>query len=186
MRIIAGIARGRRLLTPDTPDTRPTLERVREALLGSLHFRLEGASVLDLFAGSGGLGLEALSRGAAGAVLNDADRQCFALLAKNAHNTGLAARAQLHCLDYRQLLCQLAKAGRRFDVVFLDPPYCSGYAQDAAQRLFSAGMVAPGGTVVVEHGKDDPPQEVPGLFYIQKTRRYGGVTLAYLAGEDQR
>lgn len=185
MRIIAGTARGRRLETPDTLDTRPTLGRVREALFGSLHFQLEGAAVLDLFAGAGSLGLEALSRGAAVAVLNDADRRCFDLLKKNIYSTGLVERAELYCLDYRQLLDKLEHAGRRFDIAFLDPPYRSGFAQDAAEQLFSRGLMKRGGTVIIEHGKDNPPKEAPGLFHIQRTRRYGGVYLATIAGEDQ-
>lgn len=186
MRIIAGSARGRQIAAPSGLATRPTLDRVRESLFGILQFSLEGARVLDLYAGSGGLGLEALSRGAAYAVFNDRDRACCAIVRKNLETLGFTGRASVLELDALAAIGRLA--GQAFDLIFLDPPYRDG-AQQALEALFGRGLVAQGGRAIVEHAWKEPPRETPGLFVCECSRKYGDTGLSLFsapAGKDKQ
>lgn len=149
MRIITGSARGVKLLTLEGDATRPTAERVKEAVFSMLQFELEGRAVLDLFAGSGQLGLEALSRGAARATLIDESRDAVAVVIENAKKTRLFDRCRISCADFAAFL--RGAAGRdRYDIVFLDPPYASGMVAPALRLLAEGGVLAPGATVVCE------------------------------------
>ena len=173
MRIIAGSARGRRIEAPPGMNTRPTLDRVKEALFGSIQFDLPGSVVLDLFSGSGSLGLEAVSRGAELAVLNDHDANSVRCIEKNAAATGLSERVRILQADYRIALDRLCAEGLHFDIALLDAPYADGTAQDAAVRLFSTNLMQDDGLVVIEHARELPPAPVPGLMRIRKTKTYG-------------
>lgn len=149
MRIITGSARGVKLLTLEGDATRPTAERVKEAVFSMLQFELEGRAALDLFAGSGQLGLEALSRGAARATLIDESRDAVAVVIENAKKTRLFDRCRISCADFAAFL--RGAAGRdRYDIVFLDPPYASGMVAPALRLLAEGGILAPGATVVCE------------------------------------
>jgi 16S rRNA (guanine966-N2)-methyltransferase len=167
MRIIAGEHRGRRIVAPKGRATRPTSDRVRENAF-NLIGPVDGATVLDLFAGSGALGLEALSRGAASAVFVDADRDACRVINANLDTLGLDATVL--CQD---VLRAVAQERRAFDLVLLDPPY-----EYPRERLVAhlARLLAPDGLLVYESsGREDPP-EVPGL--AQRTsRRYGSARL---------
>ena len=123
MRIIAGSARNRRISAPEGKDTRPTLDRVRENLFNILQTRIFSATVLDLFAGSGALSFEALSRGARRAVLCDADRKASRVERMNAESLGFAEQAEFFCCDWKAAVKALKDRGDKFDLVFLDPPY---------------------------------------------------------------
>ena len=183
MRIIAGSAKGRRFEAPEGQDTRPTLDRVKEALFGSIQFDLPDASVLDLFSGSGNLGLEAVSRGARTAVLNDSSPACAALIRKNAEATGLSDRVSVWQSDYREAIARAARQGLTFDVAFIDAPYHTGLAEDAARSLFSEGLIKQGGFVIVEHARDNPPPAIENLTSIAWTHSYGTCGLTKLKGE---
>ena len=123
MRIIAGTARNRRIDAPEGRNTRPTLDRVRENLFNILQTRIRSSDVLDLFAGSGALSLEALSRGASFAVMCDLDRNAHRIEIKNSETLGFSGQAEFFCCDWRTALRHLTRQGRLFDIVFLDPPY---------------------------------------------------------------
>jgi len=123
MRIISGDARGRTLVAPAGQKTRPTQDYVRESLFNILQFQVNGASVLDLFAGTGALALESISRGAASAVLVDSDRSACEAIRKNIRSVQCADRCRLIQRDYRQALGEIAADGEKFSLVFLDPPY---------------------------------------------------------------
>lgn len=179
MRIIGGSARGRAIAAPSGRNTRPTLDRVKESLFGILQFDIPSSNVLDLFSGSGNLGLEALSRGAAHAVLNDRDKSCAELIKKNSTLLGFNDRAEIYCMDSMALIDRLAGSKERFDVVFLDPPYESGLAQKAAERLFELELVADGGVVIIEHNDEVRPHDVPSVMCLTDTRRYGIVYLSF-------
>jgi len=172
VRIIAGTARGRVFMTPEGQDTRPTLNRVRESLFDMLQFRVPGARVLDLFSGSGALGLEAASRGAHAVVCNDADLKCAALIQTNARRLGLAENISVSALDYRAALDTLARRGEAFDLVLLDAPYGSDFAYIACEMLVERQLLAEGALVAVEHASKAPWQAPTGLR-IAKTRCYG-------------
>jgi len=156
MRIITGSARSVKLITLDGEDvTRPTTERVKEALFSMIQFDIEGRRVLDLFAGSGQLALEALSRGAASALLSDIDRNACEVIKKNAQKTKLYDRTRVLNTDYKAVIrgCQ----GReKFDIVFLDPPYADKTVQDAIDRMIRADILADGALVICESDDDKP------------------------------
>ena len=182
VRIVAGTARGRKLETLQGLDTRPTLDRVKEAAFGSLQFAIPYSTVLDLFSGSGNLGLEAASRGAAHVVLNDSNPACTAIIARNAAALGLTSTTRILQADYLTAIALLAAEGASFDIVFLDAPYHEGQAQKAAHALFSRGMVKRGGTVMLEHATDCPPVAEDGLSTIRKTKHYGTCSFSLLEG----
>lgn len=173
VRIIAGTARGRKLETLEGMETRPTLDRVKEAVFGSLQFRIPYSTVLDLFAGSGNLGLEALSRGAKRAVLNDRNAACVAIIRRNIETLGFSEAARTMNLDYTAAIDLLQSDGEAFDLVFLDPPYREGISEDAVRRLFEQRLILPGGTVVLEHAAELVPKDEPGVYRVKRTKRFG-------------
>ncbi len=173
VRIIAGTARGRKIETLEGMETRPTLDRVKEAVFGSLQFRIPYARVLDLFAGSGNLGLEALSRGAKHVVLNDRNPACVEIIRRNIQTLGFSDAARTMNLDYAAAIERLSSEGEAFDLAFLDPPYREGLSEDAVKRLFESRLILPGGTVVLEHAAELPPNGVPGVYRVVRTKRFG-------------
>ena len=179
MRIIAGALKGRRLVTPKGDTTRPTADQVRIALMDTLTPRLPGARLLDLFAGAGGVGLEALSRGAAHATFVERDPRALAALRANVETLGVAAQARVERADVRAALDRLAREGARFDIVFLDPPYDQDLVVPTLQRLGASALVAPGGVVVAQHLTKAPPPADVGVLTAFRTRRFGETTLTF-------
>lgn len=174
MRIISGSARGRMLLTLPGLDTRPTLDRVRESVFGSIQFSIPGCSFLDVFAGSGAMGLEAASRGAKRVVSNDSSAEAVSVIRQNVSALRFNGIVDIRQSDYRDLIMRLEAAGERFDYVYLDPPYASGFAQDAAERIFRADLIADDGALLAEHASADAPfSGIPGLMRLERTRKYG-------------
>ena len=123
IRIIAGTAKNRKIETPEGKETRPTLDRVRENLFNILQTRIPSSVVLDLFAGSGALSLEALSRGASFAVMCDTDRKAHSVERRNTELLGFSDRTEIYCCDWKKALHTLQSRNMTFDLVFLDPPY---------------------------------------------------------------
>ncbi len=151
---------------------RPTTDRVREAIFDILGESVAGAAALDLFAGSGALGLEALSRGAASAVLVEPDPAAFAVLRGNIDSLS-ASGAEALPLDYRKALRRLRARGTRLGLVFLDPPYGRGLASAAAAEIERSGLLAPGAVVVVEDAFRSPEDAFPEGWERTVDRRYG-------------
>ncbi len=179
-RIIAGAAGGRRIETPKGSDTRPTSERVREALFGALDARgvLHGAVVLDLFAGSGALGLEAASRGAADVVLVDSSRQAADVARRNAAGLGLDAVRVVHAPVLRFLTAHREDHHRPADLALLDPPYVVGEDELVhVLRALDAGHLAVGAVVVVERDARSPEPRWPAGWAGEGRRRYGDTAL---------
>ena len=170
MRIIAGTARGRRIEAPEGIHTRPTLDRVRENLFNILQNRTRDSQVLDLFAGSGALSIEALSRGAAHAVLVDSDRNASRIQRKNLDQLGMNGQAEVFLCDWRKAASELAAQGRRFDLVFLDPPYRMTDLREVFTAV--AELTAPDGLVVLEHEAKTEPA-AGDLFEKTDGRRWG-------------
>jgi 16S rRNA (guanine(966)-N(2))-methyltransferase RsmD len=183
MRVIAGAAKGRRLRALRGRTVRPTADRVKEALFSMLQsrFDLAGAVVLDLFAGSGALGLEGLSRGAGRAVFVEQDHEARRVLAANVAACGFAERSRIVARSVRRAVAELATHGARFDGVLMDPPYGHGLADAALAQLAAAGLVAPGGWVAVEHQVDDVLAEGYGTLRLTAARRYGKTAVALFA-----
>lgn len=174
MRIIAGTAKGRALLGPKEPSgIRPTADRVRETLFNVLGQWMHELQVLDLFAGTGALALEALSRGASGAVLVDADRQAVALCRANAERLGFSSQVEVVASKVDQALASLGQKGRSFDLVFIDPPYAAQVSTETVGALVRNAVLAPGARVVVEHDKRElVPEKIERLSRIDE-RKFG-------------
>lgn len=154
MRIITGSAKGMKLQTLDGDEiTRPTPERVKEAIFNMLAFDIEDRRVLDLFAGSGQMGIEALSRGAASALFCDANNQAAEIVRKNLLKTKLNGRAKVLNTDYKAAIKGCA-GKEKFDVIFIDAPYALNYVQDAIDRIQRADIAAPGAIFICESDKD--------------------------------
>ena len=170
MRIIAGTARGRKIEAPAGEHTRPTLDRVRENLFNILQHRTRDSRVLDLFAGSGALSIEALSRGASHAVLVDSDRNASRVQRKNLEQLGMADRAEVFLCDWRKAAAELAARGSQFDLIFLDPPYRMTDLREAFAALVQ--LTAEDGLIILEHEAKTEP--VTGdQFEMTDQRRWG-------------
>ena len=170
MRIIAGEWRGRPLIAPEGRATRPTSDRAREGLFSMLQGRLgsfEGLRAADLFAGSGALGLEALSRGAAHCLFIDNDRDAVAAIRRNLAAFGADQRSEIRTQSVEYAVPPPAPC----DILFLDPPYSSGLAEMTLNRVGNPGWVSAGGLVSIETERDRPP--VPSGFLIEAERRFG-------------
>jgi len=184
MRIIAGSARGTILETPGGEGTRPTLERVKENFFNAINFELAEARVLDLFAGSGQLGLEALSRGARGAVFVDINADCVEIIAKNAQKAKLYHKCSILKYDCADYLAGLKKRKdfEKFDIVFLDPPYEPGKNQigECMKKILKNGFVSEGGLVICETGEGGPPDFDFGEIKKSRVYKYGKVHITIL------
>jgi 16S rRNA (guanine(966)-N(2))-methyltransferase RsmD len=179
LRVLAGALKGRRLVTPRGSTTRPTADQVRIALMDTLTPRLPDARLLDLFAGAGGVGLEALSRGAAHATFVERDARAVAALRANVETLGVAEQTRVERADVRTALERLAREGERFEVVFLDPPYDEDAVMPTLERLGALPLVLPDGLVIAQHLTKRPPAEVVGRLRAYRTRRFGETTLTF-------
>lgn len=174
MRVIAGTCRGRRLLEPEGRDVRPTTDKVKESLFNIIQFDIEGRRVLDLFAGTGQLGIEALSRGAGECVFVDASRDSLRLVKENLRRCGLQGTVVQG--DALGCLCR----GERFDLIFLDPPYDSGLEARAMELIREFDILSKGGIMVCE-SRADAALPLPGSAYgAVKTYRYGKIKLTVI------
>lgn len=173
MRIIAGSSKGRRLIAPRGRSTRPMTDRAREALFSSLGGLVAGARVLDLYAGTGSLGLEALSRGATDATFVERDRAALAALAANVEAIGLGGTVVAGNVD-----AYLEGAAGEYDVVFVDPPYADDAMTVDGVLAALDGLLAEGATVVVHRRTGQPPPEAPPGTELLRRRRYGDSELS--------
>ncbi len=184
MRIIGGEFRGRSIAAPPGEATRPTSDRARQAVFNMLEHApwspgLEGRRVIDLFAGSGALGLEALSRGAVFALFVETAEAARGALRDNVEGLGLYGRARIHRRDATDLGERPASAGPAFDLAFLDPPYAKGLGEKALAELAAGGWLAPGAVAVFERGAKEPDPETPG-FELLDVRNYGAARVLIL------
>lgn len=188
MRIITGRARGVRLDTLSGEMTRPTLERTKEAVFSMLQFEIRDARVLDLFAGSGQLGLEAVSRGASGAVFCDRAKEAIEIVKRNIQKTRLAELCEVYCADYTSFLRTL-QGKAPFDIVFLDPPYAIGAVPTALRALNDYHLLANGAKVVCETGNAADvfggDATLENCFDVVKQARYGAAYVSILTPKQK-
>jgi 16S rRNA (guanine(966)-N(2))-methyltransferase RsmD len=178
MRIIAGTAKGTRLTPPADRAIRPTLDRVREACFSIIGPRLEGARFLDLFAGTGANGLEALSRGAAHADFVESDRAARQIVEENISRTKFGDRAHVHALTLPGGLAKLARS-EPYDVIYADPPHKFINYAALFDAIESAQLLAPAGLVILEHAsRADLPEGFPG-FELKRQAAYGQTSLSF-------
>lgn len=184
MRVITGSARGRRLRELEGMETRPTTDRVKEGLFSALQGDIEGRRVLDLFAGTGQLGIECLSRGAAFAVFVDRREDAARLVEENLDLTGLRDRARVVRGDSLEFL---RTSGEKFGLVFLDPPYQAGLLEPALELLTGFDILDPHGIIVAEHPADRVLASPREPYRVRRTYRYGkiGLTLFRRGGSQE-
>lgn len=180
MRIISGSMRGTKLYTLEGENTRPTLDRVKEALFSKINIMLEDANILDLFSGSGALGLESLSRGARQAVLCDSSREAMKIIKQNVDKTRASDKVVLLNYDYKKALENLKN--EQFDIIFLDPPYKTNFAEDATKIIYNMNLLKEDGLIILE--TDDKEKVIKNLdtqiLEIKDLKKYGRVYLLFL------
>ncbi len=184
MRIITGKAKGIRLKTLEGDATRPTAERVKEAVFSMLTGDIEGRDVLDLFAGSGQMGLEAVSRGAASVTLVDKSAEAVKIIKENAEKTKLSSECTVIKDEYMSFIKRYR--GEKFDIVFLDPPYASGFYKSAITAMLEYGLIKSTSIIVCESEKDDIIDDdiLSKEFDVVKQARYGRVCITILRSVD--
>ena len=177
MRVIAGSAKGRGLKTLAGKNTRPTTDKVKEAIFNILTPYLQGGTVLDLYAGTGGLSIEALSRGMSYAVLVDHNRQSLEIIKENLVSCGFSEVAEVYKNDAERALKALAKRGIKFDLVFLDPPYRRVNYQQLLEKFRQFELVKSQGIIVVEHDANELLAEMADSYSVIKRVSYGQIGL---------
>jgi 16S rRNA (guanine966-N2)-methyltransferase len=177
MRITGGQLGSRRLEAPKGTATRPTSDRVREALFNILCDECSGARVVDLYAGTGALGLEAISRGAVFAVFVERSKDALAALNANVRALGVAPKTRIVALPVERVARTLG--GERFDLVFADPPYVDVKSGEATRAIATfVPLLAPSGRLIVEHAQRDPSPTIAGVT-LERARTYGDTTLSF-------
>jgi len=184
MRIVAGKLKGRAIVAPEGLGTRPTSDRARQAIFNVLEHAawaepLQGARVMDLFAGSGALGFEAMSRGAAFALFVETDEDARGAIRDNADAFGIMGATRVHRRSAVDLGVRPGSDGEAFDLAFLDPPYGKGLGEQALARLIEGNWLKPGALVVFERGSDEPEIETPGYDRLD-ARDYGAARVLFL------
>ncbi len=179
MRIITGTAKGIKLNTLDGEHTRPTAERTKEAIFSALQFDMDGRAVLDLFAGSGQMGIEALSRGAKQAIFIDSAKKSVEVVKRNLKATKLEENARVLQTDFRSFL---ASHSAQFDIAFLDPPYRTGLLQEALP--LTAGVMKDTGIIIAENPLEEPLGEQYGDFVLDRQYRYGKIRITTYRHKD--
>lgn len=183
MRVITGSARGRRLKELEGMETRPTADRVKEGLFSALQFDVEGRKALDLFAGTGQLGIEALSRGAESCVFVDRRADAVKLIRENLDVTGLAGRARVVTGDALECLSSVKE---KFDLIFLDPPYEAALLEEALERVFRFDILAPHGIIAAEAPVEKLLPAAKAPYRTGRTYRYGKIAVTLFHREGDR
>lgn len=182
MRVISGTARGTKLNSIDELSTRPTLDRVKESLFNIIHSRIEDSVVLDLFAGSGAIGIEFLSRGCRKAYFCDASNKAVKMIFQNLEKTRLKSNAEVLNEDYKKCLQELSNKKETFDIIFIDPPYKDDIAVDAVQKILSLNLLNKDGIIIIE--TDEKDREIENLkkldINVYDIRKYGRANLIFL------
>ncbi|MDP1989926.1 MAG: 16S rRNA (guanine(966)-N(2))-methyltransferase RsmD [Syntrophales bacterium] len=180
MRIIGGQARGRQIRLPAGCRIRPTADRVKESLFNILH-PVEGTSFLDIFAGCGNVGLEALSRGARGSVFVEKDLRLVEAIRENLRLLGFEGQGEVIAAGAQQGLRRLGKRGERFDILFADPPYDEDFLPEILKCLEGAELLAENGIIVLQHSvREDPKESLTRTLVMTDQRRYGDTLLSFL------
>ncbi len=182
MRVISGTARGKKLSSLEGLETRPTLDRVKEALFNILQFDIRGANVLDLFSGSGALAIESLSRGAKNAVLCDSSPRAIRIINKNLEDTRLKEKSKVLNKNYLETLKIMKKESEKFDIIFLDPPYKSDYIEKSIENIIKYDLLAEDGIIIAETDDENKIEEIKNIkdIEIYDARKYGIVHIIFI------
>lgn len=180
MRIIGGISKGRRLSSPKGSSIRPTSDRVKETIFNILGKEIEGMRVLDLFAGTGNLGIEALSRGALKSTFVEKAKDALRIIQKNLLQCGFTVRSEVIPKDVNRAISFLASRGESFDLILMDPPYERGWVKKILKKLQEHPIYHRDTILVIEHGRREPlPKDLSG-WEIVRQRMIGDTVLSFL------
>jgi len=179
MRIISGSARGRKLKEPVGDTIRPTSDKVKESVFNIIQFDIEGRRVLDLFAGSGQFGIEALSRGAKSVVFVDSAADSIKLVKENLKTSGFSESSEVYARDALRFLDN----DEKFDLIFIDPPYDSKLAEEAVRKIVEFDKLNINGIIICEIKLENPSPSVVAPYFLQKEYRYGGVKIVRFTRE---
>ena len=179
MRVISGSVRGKRLREPANYDIRPTTDKVKESIFNIIQFDIEGRRVLDLFAGTGQLGIECLSRGAAEVTFVDQSREAIAIVRENLKSCGFEARA------VQEDSISFLSRGGKFDIILLDPPYATNLLDKALQIINSVDILTEGGIIMCESGREKPMPDMNMPYFKRKEYNYGKVKLTTYSKERE-
>lgn len=179
MRIIAGKSKGRLLVAVKGRNTRPTSDRVKESIFNIIQYRIEDSIVLDLFSGTGNLGLEALSRGAKKAIFIDSNRKAVEAIKTNCTNLGYLEDSEIYRKDALAALTGLAKRDILFDIIFMDPPYDKGHGEILLEAIIRADILHNDGIIITEHDASLAPPKSCHDLYPFDSRKYGGTGISF-------
>ena len=185
LRVISGYAKGRKLLTPPNMDTRPTSDRVKEAVFSIIQNHIMGSTFLDLFSGTGQIGIEALSRGASDCVFVDNSKESIAIINKNIEAASQVIpdiNCKVLCADIADAIPKLKKAGL-FNIIFMDPPYDSDLVEKALINIYDSNILHPDGFVIIEK-PESKDINIPNMFNILNQKKYGSTSILIVKTED--
>lgn len=180
LRIISGSAKGRNIDTPKGNATRPTADRVKESIFSIIQARMPDSYILDLFAGSGSLGLEAISRGAKEAIFIEKEWTSFLTVKKNIHSLSFDSQCRVYQTDFQNALKQLHIQHEMFDIIFLDPPYLKGLLTIAIEEIVNKNLLNDNGIIIAEHMAQDMVFSKEGLYIVKDTRSYGNTAVSFI------
>lgn len=184
MRVISGKARGLKLNTPKNEDVRPTTDRVKESLFNIINGYIIDGEILDLFAGTGSLGIECLSRGASKCVFVDLNKSSIDIVKSNINKARVEANSEVMNMDFKSAIEKVKNNSYKFDVIFMDPPYYKDMFIDALKKIEQSNILKEDGIIVVEHDtKHEFPENV-GKLCKNRNKKYGNTTLTFYSMED--
>ncbi len=179
MRVITGFAKGRKLKAPRGLETRPTTDRTKESLFNIIGNRIADVKFLDLYAGTGAIGIEAISRGAGLAVFVENNPRALKVIGENLALTGLADRAKVLSQDTERAIEMLSDEESKFDIIFMDPPYLKELVKTSLNKIDECGIIASGGLVITESSKLDILPECVGRLKLVRREKYGDTVLSF-------
>ncbi|PAB58880.1 16S rRNA (guanine(966)-N(2))-methyltransferase RsmD [Anaeromicrobium sediminis] len=184
MRVISGRARGRRLNSPKGTNTRPTTDRVKESIFSIINFYIQDSKILDLFAGTGALGIEAISRGAEYGVFVDNDKNSIKTIKENLENMGFEKESTVLYCDVDAAISKLSTKGEKFHIIFMDPPYLKGFIEPSLEKIYNSEILTEDGIILIEHDVKDILIENIAGFYKYKEKKYGNTLISIYKKEE--
>lgn len=184
MRVISGKARGLKLDTPKNLDVRPTTDRVKESLFNIINPYIRESNILDLFAGTGSLGIECLSRGAKNCVFVDKSKDSIGIVKSNVKKARVENKSTILNIDFKDAVKRLSVQNQKFDVIFMDPPYYENMFIDCLKSIDELNLLKEDGLIVVEHDTKDLFDDSIGRLYKSREKKYGNTTITFYKLED--
>ncbi len=184
MRVISGKARGLKLNSPKNDDTRPTTDRVKESLFNMINSYMMDSDILDLFAGTGSLGIECLSRGSRECVFVDSSKDSIAVIKSNIKKARVESESIVLNTDFKSAMSSLGLKNKKFDVIFMDPPYYKNMFEDALKGVDDKSLLKEDGVIIVEHDTKDKFPDNIGKLYKSRDKKYGNTTVTFYKMEE--